>query len=141
MSHIITIKARLFCDENSREHSQKSILYLLHAMVAINKDWLVRHPKAPSLYNSGVRYKREEGTEAWQSVDECLLLGYGDCEDLASWRTAELQLRGVRCKPFIRWRKYRQDSGKPFYLYHVLVEHANGKMEDPSKVLGMGGNS
>ena len=83
----------------------------------------------PPLYESGVVYRRERGTENWQSAAETLQLGYGDCEDLASWRAAELRSfdgeRGARVKVI------RTNHG----TFHALVEREDGSTEDPSGVL------
>ena len=92
--------------------------------------------KIPSLYMSGVRYKREpEGEENWQTAEECVRLGYGDCEDLAAWRAAELRVSGQ--DPLARAVLREVRPG----LMHCLVMRANGQLEDPSKKLGMGGEA
>lgn len=85
----------------------------------------------PPLYASGVRYRREpRGRERWQLAPQTEALGYGDCEDLATWRAAELRLDGIAARPVV----YR--SG-PRQL-HVVVALPDGSIEDPSRVLGMG---
>jgi hypothetical protein len=86
----------------------------------------------PHLYQSGVRYRRERPMqEHWKLPDQTYRDGFGDCEDLASWRAAELQKAGedanivlVRAKP---------------KLWHVAVQREDGSLEDPSKRLGMRG--
>lgn len=86
----------------------------------------------PKLYASGVRYKREPaGVENWQTARELFATGFGDCEDLATVRVAELRHGGERAKIVLR-------TVRPG-LVHILVKRANGKLEDPSKVLGMKG--
>jgi hypothetical protein len=59
-----------------------------------------------------------------------------NCEDLACWRTAELreQPKPVKAKPFAKWRQ-KPDGA---YAYHALVLLPDGRLEDPSLVLGMG---
>lgn len=60
-----------------------------------------------------------------------------NCEDLACWRTAELREdphRPVKAKPFAKWR--RKPDGA--YAYHALTLLPDGRLEDPSLVLGMG---
>jgi hypothetical protein len=62
-----------------------------------------------------------------------------NCEDLACWRVAELREGGpgvapVKAKPFAKWR--RKDDGS--YAYHALSLLPDGRLEDPSLVLGMG---
>lgn len=86
--------------------------------------------RVPLLYQSGVRYQRELGTEHWQTVQETLKKGYGDCEDLASWRAAELRRRGVPASAVAVRTGPRR--------YHAVVLWPDGRIEDPSKKLGMG---
>lgn len=84
----------------------------------------------PPLYHAGVIYQREpRGRERWQLAPQTYEAGVGDCEDLATWRAAELRLAGVDARPYV----YR--SG-PRQL-HVVVATPDG-IEDPSRVLGMG---
>lgn len=88
----------------------------------------------PSLYRSGVRYRREQkGKEDWQLPSDTLKSGYGDCEDLAAgWRVPELWLAG---EPNARiYLKIVSPM-----LRHIQVRRADGSIEDPSKLLGMGG--
>jgi hypothetical protein len=85
----------------------------------------------PSLYTSGVRYRREPfGQERWLGPRDVLRLGYGDCEDLVAWRVGELWLqRGMQAaEP----RCYAPMPG----LIHCVVRTPRG-MEDPSRQLGM----
>jgi hypothetical protein len=130
----ITIQADLFGPAMNRDYSQKALLFLLEALVNINREFLRRNVSAPSLYQSGVKYMREGQSENWQATPVLLKSRFGDCEDLACWRVAEIRNQGGKARPFIRWRRYGS-----FYLYHVLVEHDGGRMEDPSKLLGMRG--
>ncbi len=132
----IVFKADLFSSEGDRARSEAVLQILLSALVASNVDFLTRHPRTPSLYKSGVRYRREEGTEEWKAIPDILRDRFGDCEDLASWRVAELRRSGIDARPFLRYKK----SGD-FSLYHVLVRYADGRFEDPSKLLGMGGDA
>jgi len=87
----------------------------------------------PRLYASGVRYQREPlGVEEWRSPREVLAHGNGDCEDLAAYRAAEIQVydrvpaRAVCYSP------------RPL-LIHCVVRWPDGRIEDPSRKLGMGG--
>ncbi len=91
-----------------------------------------RGQRVPRLYKSGVRYRRERpGYEKWDTWDRVLRRGYGDCEDLAAWRVAELHLSG-------------QDPGARAIVkrtgrrtLHALVRRGDGTLEDPSQRLGM----
>lgn len=94
----------------------------------------LRRVKLPRLYQSGVIYQIEPpGRERWQLPEETYELGEGDCEDLCAWRSAELVVTGEdpKARAIIRWLR----PG----LMHCLVLRGNGKIEDPSKMLGMNG--
>lgn len=108
---------------------------LLEALVAVNVAWLREHPEAPALYESGVRYEEEPpGRDDWQDIPETIALRSGDCEDLGCWRIAELRTRGCEyAVPYVR----RSVEGRRT-VYHVAVRRADGRLEDPSRVLGMG---
>lgn len=106
----------------------------------------------PLLYLSGVVYREERpGREDWPDVPTVLRNGWGDCEDLAAWRCAELRVMGIRCEPVIKWRHIPRaimlSKGYPshtvpaggVWLVHCLVKFPDGSIEDPSKILGMGG--
>lgn len=90
----------------------------------------------PTLYTSGVRYERERGTERWLTPSQVLAAhrrGRGsDCEDLAAWRAAECRVSGE--DPGARAIVRR--SGPR--TWHAIVEHSDGTLEDPSRILGMG---
>lgn len=124
------IEAALFEVGAGETYSLEGVQALLDGLTAINRAWL-RHHKAPQLYASGVRYKRERGKEAWQAIPAVLRAGSGDCEDLASWRAAELQDRGERARAVLVKVRPRQ--------LHVMVRRQNGRLEDPSRRLGMKG--
>lgn len=96
---------------------------------------LVRVP----LYKSGVRYAREPlGSEVWQTMLETYQLGIGDCEDLVAARCAELRTGVLLAMPPEDATPYVKDV-RPG-LRHCLVKRANGQLECPSRVLGMGGS-
>lgn len=131
----ITFDLKLFISNNQQEirRSRKSLLWLMEALVQHNLNW-IRTYAAPALYNSGVIYVREKGTEIWQDIPTILEHGKGDCEDLASWRVAELQAAGIAARPYIKWRKTGDH-----YTYHALVWLPGDRIEDPSIALGMHG--
>lgn len=115
------------------ELSDLVVEQLLRALFAIDLDWLRRHPRTPPLYQSGVRYEREP-FERWRSIPVCLEESAGDCEDLSCWRASELVLRGERAFP--TWRK-RWSQKRQGWLYHIVVRRGDGRIEDPSRLLGM----
>lgn len=109
----------------------------MEGLVRVNQDILKRNPQIPPLYDSGVRYEAENGTEDWRTIVDIRdnLNGegnpVGDCEDLAAWRAAELRERDNEPGAFVD--VVRGGLG----LWHAVVRRANGKLEDPSKRLGM----
>jgi hypothetical protein len=138
----------LFDKESDRENSQKRVLVLLEALTLCNQFYLQEHPETPLIYQSGIRYKMpaqfESGAaeggvpgykgEVFRDIPRIIENGGGDCDNVASWRAAELRHRlGVAAKPYITWRK-RDDGGT---TYHVIVIWPDGSSEDPSLLLGM----
>ncbi len=138
--------SKAFAEDVPKEYAEYYLLHLLEAVCRTNMLWLQMGqrgevPLAPMLYDSGVTYVPENGDEIWPDIPTILEAGNGDCEDLACYRVAELRVRrGVKCRPFIRWRT--RSNG--YRLYHVLVA-INKRMggfaiEDPSAKLGMLGD-
>jgi hypothetical protein len=126
-------KLRAF-DTLSNDAKHVALMQLLEALVAVNVAWLKEHAEAPWLYESGVRYEEEPpGRDDWQDIPETIALRVGDCEDLGCWRIAELRARVFeRALPFVK----RSVTG-PRTVYHVAVRRADGRLEDPSRILGM----
>lgn len=98
-------------------------------------------PLIPPLYRSGVTYREEPKNwelEHFDTIPVMLKRGWGDCDDLAPWRAAEL--RFTRADPCanvaVKW-KHLPSGGR---LYHVVVRRGDGSIEDPSRILGMGRN-
>jgi hypothetical protein len=114
--------------------NQRVIDALLRVLVLADVEWLRRHPEAPHLYESGIRYVQEPAArELFADIPTVLARGFGDCDDLATWRAAELRVRFRQ--PADVFTTLEIDSGgNP--LYHVLVRSPLG-VEDPSSMLGM----
>lgn len=131
----ITYALELFNGPAERELSRRTLGIMLDCLFEIDRLYLRTHPKTPLIYRSGVRYMEEPpGQEDWQDVPTCLRMGIADCEDVSCWRAAELNERfGIAARPFFRESR-RPDGG---YLYHVVVRYPDGRIEDPSKILGM----
>lgn len=129
------IQAALFLNGEDMERSREAITWLMMGLVAVNKGWYETYPHFPKLYDTHVLYRLENGTENWQDVPTTFDKGYGDCEDLACWRAGELQAMGIPALPYITWRK--TPSGT---IYHALLRWPDGKIEDPSRALGMHGH-
>lgn len=127
------MNVELFGNEQARPASERVLGLLLEALTQANTIYLDQHPQTPPLYRSGVVYRREEsGQEEWETIPLVLTCGYGDCEDLAAWRAAELRKQGVNaaCSFYFRRRG-------PMSIYHIVVRHPDGRIEDPSSLLGM----
>jgi len=75
------------------------------------------------------------GGEVFREIPRIIENGGGDCDNVASWRAAELRQHGIQASPYITWRR-RADGGM---TYHVVVRWPDGSSEDPSLLLGMGG--
>jgi len=100
----------------------------------VNKIWLEYYPKTPNLYDTEVVYKTERFSEDWCDIPTILKKGFGDCEDLACWRCAELQQKEqINALPYVTWRKDERGNT----IYHALVRWPDGRIEDPSRALGM----
>lgn len=130
-------------------HWPSVIARLLGTLQAIDLAYLRRHPETPPLYQARVVYQREPaGHEEWRAVPQVLHDGFGDCEDLACWRAAELQQRGVAAQAFASFKERTDDNGKSHRLYHIRVRYKRPDpkapggfrlvVEDPSRRLGMG---
>ncbi len=132
------------------------LVILLEALVQINEFHLLRGDESgrpyPKLYKSGIYYREEKpGYEDWPDVPTLLRQGWGDCEDLAAYRAAELRVMGIQAQAVIKWKWIPRDrmveAGYPtnslprdgIWLVHCLVQYPDGSIEDPSKKLGMKG--
>jgi hypothetical protein len=102
----------------------------LEEFCAYNSDFLRKFPRLPDIYKAGVRYEAEPpGQEDWLTYPVLIEDRVGDCEDLACARVAKLRQRGEHgAKPYL-YHKNR--------LWHVMVQRGDGRIEDPSAVLGM----
>lgn len=118
---------------------------LLDALVRIDQLYLRTH-RCPPLYRAGVRYAEEppneaklghvgktERVEEFAAIPAIIERGWGDCDDLAPWRVAELREAGEAAKIRIQWK--RSANGQK--MYHIVVRRADGSIEDPSARLGM----
>lgn len=107
---------------------------LVMALAEFDREWLCRHPDAPKLYQSGVRYKRQR-RDVFMDVPAVLKGGGSDCKNLAAWRIAELGLEGHEATAMSVWQ--RADHLRFPLIFHVLVLRRDGVIEDPSVALGM----
>jgi hypothetical protein len=112
--------------------SESDVRVALDALVLLDVHYL-RTRRLPALYGGTIRYQREargaEGLrEDWCTAPVVAARGFGDCEDLACYRAAELQVRGIHARP---------DVIKFARVWHIVVRMPDGSVEDPSKRLGM----
>ncbi len=120
------------------------LILCLESLCKVNEWQLTRFREqglsvAP-LYQSGVYYKAEPpGEEEWLDIPTLYKQGFGDCEDLACARVAELRDVGIAATPAIRHKLVQTKRG-PVTLVHVLCLWPDGQVEDPSKILGMKGD-
>lgn len=111
---------------------------LVDALVVCDRIFLRANPETRPLYQSGCVYIPEK-KEEFLEIPYIIKQGGADCEDLAAWRVAELQEKGIKAKPWIRMRAYTLEKQSDFHLFHILVKWPDGSVEDPSKILGMRG--
>jgi hypothetical protein len=125
--------------------SRSGLLNILQAIMAINFDWIACYPNTPSLYACDGRdelhplvvYKpRLQAPETFACIPEIMAEGSWDCDGLAAWRVAELRHCGINASVYIKWR---QRGSPDANIYHAVVRWPDGRIEDPSLALGMGG--
>lgn len=136
----MALKLQFVFDTKDDCETEQAVKAACAALVARNVYYLTHNPQAPGIYNSGVRYKAEDGKELWCDVPTCIKKRQVDCEDLACWRAAELIVLGVDAWPYVAC--HRLENGRR--LFHILVrywdpETGELKEEDPSALLGMKG--
>jgi len=88
--------------------------------------------ESPSLYESGIVYRREpKGREWWEGAADAVGVASGrsgDCEDVAAFRAAECRVfEGDHARVIVV--PTRRGS------FHAIVEHEDGTREDPSRIL------
>lgn len=119
------------------------------AMTRTNVVWMRANPRAPLLYRSGVRYRRDPErmalgiSELWLDAPSILSRGYDDCEGLASFLAAELRTRSpnsvgqqIRPAAYVRLKTTRT----PGLLHAQVYDPETNSFFDPSRALGMGKN-
>jgi len=126
------------------------LLIALECLTRINQ-WQFRRGIVPPLMSAGVRYQEEPpGREDWDDAVTVANRGWGDCEDLAAYLCAELrELHGIAAECVIKFRhispeeirakNYPVTPRDGIFLVHCMVRAPNGRIIDPSKLLGMKG--
>jgi hypothetical protein len=131
---------------SSLDHRHMVITEREHGFSAVERraeDIKVGDPLVTRFGFGGVRVKAIEPSAARECVDITTSTGMfwlpesdvitHNCDNVATWRAAELRQNDIAASPFITWRK-RPDGG---YTYHVLVRWPDNTLEDPSLLLGM----
>ena len=102
-------------EDDGEDRHFAPIILALEAMISVNL-WHIRRALSrytqgkgypvPPLYKSGVRYKEDPpGEENWCDCLVVLKKGTGDCDQLCSWRVAELRTAGIAAEPLIKWQQ------------------------------------
>jgi hypothetical protein len=101
----------------------------LEGLVQVNGIVLAKE-NIPPMYQSGARWKNIPHHN-WRRADQITGEGWGDCEGLSSWRTAELRVTGE--DENARVGVYHTGPR----TYHAVVIRGDDNIEDPSVLLGM----
>lgn len=97
-------------------------------------------PRAPHLYDARIKYRTKEKMrnrrcpEPWFPADELLERGWGDCKDVAAYYAA--WCRAFEAEParvIMVPTRARSPRGEP--VWHAVVLHSDGTVEDPSAQL------
>lgn len=94
---------------------------------------LLAYKMVPPLYQSRVRYRQEpegQGHEEFADALTCFRRGWGDCDDLAAWRCADLIRSGVPATLAFRAHAVARGERR---VVHCIVRLPSGDLEDPSK--------
>lgn len=78
------------------------------------------------------------GPEVFLDIPWLYARGKGDCNELVPVRIAELWRAGIKASPKLVWPEPNSRGG---LTYHVIVQWPDGSGEDPSLILGMGGEA
>lgn len=105
----------------------------LEATTRLDEAMLARGAPTLGAARGKVRWRPEPpGQEHFDHLGEVLRRGWGDCDDLAPWHAASLRHSGA--DPGARARVYRSGPRR----WHAVVQRSDGRVDDPSKALGMG---
>lgn len=114
-----------------RPDDMSELVSLLEFLANVDREWVRKHPGTPTLYQSGVTYAREDkGKNDYLSWPAMLVRRRADCEDLSAKRVQELR---DGPDPEARFDVYFVSPR----LIHIRVRRSGGRIEDPSKMVGM----
>lgn len=118
------------------DHVSEGVLNAgLETVTRLNEQ-LIRRGQVPTFANAvraGVRWAPEPpGEEHFDHAGMVVGRKWGDCDDLAPWRAAELRVSGEdpRATAVVARTGPRR--------WHAIVNRSNGEREDPSRWAGMG---
>lgn len=118
-------------------HDRAAIVDGLRVLAYANLLYLRRAPRTVGVYASGVRFRPEpqqgSGVELYQTIPEVLAQGWGDCDDLAGWRCAELCAQGERADVDL---VAVERGGIGPRLWHAVVRRESGAIEDVAELIG-----
>lgn len=106
----------------------------LEGLTGVNEVLMRRDPSIPPLYSTGAIWELRPGDpteKEWRYAHDVATTGWGDCQDLSAYRTAELRVTGE--DPAAQVRVYPTGKNR----YHAVVARGDGSVEDPSVILGM----
>lgn len=131
----LAIRFVLANDATDPDDHALALARLMDALMNLCSDQIKRYKgRIPLLYTSGVRYQQEpRGIEDWQDCLTTLERGHGDCEDLCGYRGGELRAAGIWATPLVTWVVMPDGHIE----YHIQIVYPDGKIECPSRVLGM----
>jgi hypothetical protein len=137
----VVFRSRIFTSDWSQRASEMVLDIHLDSLVAIDLLWLRLNPKTPKMRASGVRYFHEGIRDEWYSIDAALHDHVADCKGLAAWDVAELRASGEDpgARTTKRFVEVTDETFGKMLLYHILTERSDGRIIDPSRDLGMGG--
>jgi hypothetical protein len=114
---------------------------LLELVTQVNEQYLRRNPRLPGCYEAGLRGVKyafvpteRNGDDPFADLLVVLQLGYGDCDDLAPYRCAELRVRHGMPRAVCDFTVHRINGADE---YHIFVRRPDGMIDDPSRALGM----
>lgn len=115
--------------------------HFLEGLTLANQAYLRAHPECPHPYAvAGLRWEMEPiGQEDWQSIPYILERLRADCEDLAcylvAWKRERERIPAVA--DFTHRDLQEPTTGGMVSLYHIICRYPDGRIEDPSRKLGM----
>jgi len=137
----IELEVDLFGSPEGVALSEAALRHFLEGLTLANQAYLRTHPDCPHPYNvAGLQWEMEPiGQEDWQSIPYILERKRADCEDLACYLAAwHRERNGIAAIPDFTHRDVREPTtGGMVSLYHIVVRHPDGRIEDPSRKLGM----